>query len=84
MRRFPEGEGPVTVERQVCEPALSGDDERDIKLYGKILFQDFRNIPYVQKGLHSGAFPGAAGEVQEGTVRNFHRAIDVYLSRSYA
>jgi len=50
LRRFADGDGPKSVERQYF------DDWRDHDGWGRILSQDFDNIPKVQRGMHSRRF----------------------------
>ncbi len=82
LQRFPEGQNPTEIERVTFAPALTGDDEIDVERYGIITCQDLRNVPMVQKGLHSRGLPGCRpGDYQEGVIRHFHKSIDTFLSR---
>jgi nitrite reductase/ring-hydroxylating ferredoxin subunit len=82
LERLPAGAPAPAIKREFHDPALSGDEARDIELYGRILYQDLVNIPMVQKGLHSRGLPGCRpGDIQEGVIRNFHRALDLYLAK---
>jgi Ring hydroxylating alpha subunit (catalytic domain) len=84
LTRCPDGEKP-SVLREFHDPATTGDDEKDVAEYGLILFQDIRNIPLVQKGLHSLGKPGIRpGAQQELGVRMLHEGIDEYLTRDRA
>jgi nitrite reductase/ring-hydroxylating ferredoxin subunit len=79
LRRYPDGQKP-TVVREFRDPALTGDDEHDVAEFGLALFQDLRNIPYIQRGLHSLQKPGVRpGMRQEQAVRHLHVCMDAYL-----
>lgn len=70
IRTYAEGE---TVPRPKCE-------EADIHGIPFFLQQDFRNIPRMQKGLHSHGFQDTLlSDRQEIMIRNLHLELDKYL-----
>ena len=83
LRRYPEGHTP-TVVREHHDPCITGDDGRDVAEFGLALYQDLRNIPYIQRGLHSLEKPGVrpSGR-QEESLRHLHEGIDGYLTRDW-
>jgi phenylpropionate dioxygenase-like ring-hydroxylating dioxygenase large terminal subunit len=84
LTRCPEGEKSPVL-REFHDPAATGDSEKDVAEYSLLLLQDIRNIPLVQRGLHSLAKPGIrASAVQELGVRLLHEGIDGYLSRDWS
>lgn len=50
------------------------------KTIGQVLDQDAFNLPTVQKGMHSSAFPGLWIGEQELRIRHFHKTISDYVS----
>ena len=46
---------------------------------GKLLGQDFYNLPRVQRGMQSRGFPGLHIGDQELRLRHFHAVLDRYL-----
>jgi hypothetical protein len=49
------------------------------KSIGLVLDQDAANLPGVQQGMHSAAFPGLWLGSQELRIRHFHKVLDDYL-----
>ncbi|QUT07369.1 aromatic ring-hydroxylating dioxygenase subunit alpha [Sphingobium phenoxybenzoativorans] len=49
------------------------------KSIGQVLDQDAFNLPTVQKGMHSDAFPGLWIGDQELRIRHFHKVIDDFI-----
>jgi phenylpropionate dioxygenase-like ring-hydroxylating dioxygenase large terminal subunit len=49
------------------------------KTIGQVLDQDAFNLPTVQKGMHSSAFPGLWIGEQELRIRHFHHVISQYI-----
>lgn len=49
------------------------------KSIGQVLDQDAFNLPTVQKGMHSSAFPGLWLGDQEIRIRHFHKVLDDYV-----
>jgi phenylpropionate dioxygenase-like ring-hydroxylating dioxygenase large terminal subunit len=49
------------------------------KSIGQVLDQDAFNLPFVQQGMHSDAFPGLWIGEQELRIRHFHHVLDTYL-----
>jgi phenylpropionate dioxygenase-like ring-hydroxylating dioxygenase large terminal subunit len=59
-------------------------DHADESFWGKILTQDYQNLPKVQKGMNSRGFRGARpNPKQERAVINFHRALVDFIERGY-
>jgi phenylpropionate dioxygenase-like ring-hydroxylating dioxygenase large terminal subunit len=53
--------------------------------WGRILAQDFQNIPFVHKGMKSRGFKGSlANPIQELSLVNFHRALREFIENSPA
>ena len=72
LERFPEGQEPKT--EWVFEPEPSEEK------WLKVLWQDYMNMPEVQKGMKSRGFKGPRpGPVQELSVINFHRTLAQYM-----
>jgi len=69
---FPEGE--EWPERPRHQLYRHGD-----KSIGQVLDQDAFNLPTVQKGMHSSAFPGLWLGDQELRIRHFHKVLDDYV-----
>lgn len=69
---FPEGEEPP--ERPRHQLYRHGD-----KSIGQVLDQDALNLPTVQRGMHSSAFPGLWLGDQELRIRHFHKVLDDHL-----
>ena len=46
---------------------------------GKLLAQDFYNLPRIQRGMHSAGFSGLHLGDQELRIRHFHSVLDRYL-----
>jgi phenylpropionate dioxygenase-like ring-hydroxylating dioxygenase large terminal subunit len=72
IERFPEGQEPKT--EWVFAPEPTEDD------WLLVLSQDFRNMPEVQRGMHSRGFAGSRpSPVQEAAIINFHRTLAQYM-----
>ena len=72
LERFPEGEEPKTEWEFKPDPTEEA--------WRKVLFQDFGNMPYVQKGIKSRGFKGPRpSPVQELSVIHFHRLLAQYM-----
>lgn len=72
LEQYGPGKEPPLV-REYC------DDWRDAK-WGRILDQDFKNMPLVQRGMKSRGFQGSrTNPAQEIPVSNFHRALHEHI-----
>jgi hypothetical protein len=72
LERFPEGQEPKT--EWVYEPDATEEK------WKKILFQDFSNMPQVQRGMKSRGFKGGRpNPLQELGVVHFHRLLAKYM-----
>jgi nitrite reductase/ring-hydroxylating ferredoxin subunit len=72
LERFPEGQEPKTEWEFTPDPTEES--------WRKVLFQDFSNMPYVQKGIKSRGFRGPRpSPVQELSVIHFHRLLAQYM-----
>ena len=67
-------EGEPWPERPAHKRFKHGD-----KSIGQVLDQDAFNLPTVQAGMHSDAFPGLWIGDQEMRIRHFHKVIDDYI-----
>ena len=77
LERFAPGTEPPLV-REYYEDWEQGD-------WGRILPQDFRNMPMVQKGMKSRGFKGCRpNPYQELVVANFHRALREHIENEQA
>ncbi len=72
LERYPEGQEPKT--EWVYEP------DPDEAKWKKILSQDFRNMPEIQRGMKSRGFAGTRpSPVQEIPIIHFHRTLAEYM-----
>lgn len=72
IERYPDGQEPRTEWEYQPDPT----EEK----WGKVLAQDFANMPQVQKGMKSRGFMGARpSPVQEAAVIHFHRLLTKYV-----
>jgi phenylpropionate dioxygenase-like ring-hydroxylating dioxygenase large terminal subunit len=72
IERFPEGQEPKT--ENVYQPDMS------VGKWPMVFTQDFNNMPEVQKGMKSRAFPGPRpSPLQEQAVINFHKTLSGYM-----
>jgi phenylpropionate dioxygenase-like ring-hydroxylating dioxygenase large terminal subunit len=72
LERYPEGQAPPLV-REFYNDWREAD-------WGRILTQDFLNMPAVHKGMKSRFFKGArTNPVQERVVMNFHRSLHQFI-----
>jgi hypothetical protein len=72
LERFPEGQEPKT--EWVFAPEMTEEK------WLKVLWQDFTNMPEVQKGMKSRGYKGARpNPVQEVGVTHFHRLLAKYM-----
>jgi phenylpropionate dioxygenase-like ring-hydroxylating dioxygenase large terminal subunit len=70
LQRFADGkEPPGKPKRELYE------DWRQHDQWGRLLVQDFTNIPNVQKGMHSRAFTQLICGRQEANIENYHQAL---------
>jgi nitrite reductase/ring-hydroxylating ferredoxin subunit len=74
LQRFPEGGGP---QKKVTREYYEYWREHDA--WGKLIQQDLRNIPDIQKGMHSRTFERLICGRQDGNIVNFHRALMRYI-----
>ncbi|MEM9618950.1 MAG: aromatic ring-hydroxylating dioxygenase subunit alpha [Pseudomonadota bacterium] len=51
---------------------------------GLVINQDAYNLPFVQKGMNSRAYPGLWLGEQELRIRHFHKTLEDYLSGAYS
>ncbi|BBY82443.1 aromatic ring-hydroxylating dioxygenase subunit alpha [Mycolicibacterium pulveris] len=57
------------------------EDWRDTKAWGTVAMQDFTNLPFWQRGVHSRGFRGPLWGRPDGNVSNLHRALSEYLAK---
>ncbi len=75
LERFPEGEEPKT-EWVYAEPTSDK--------WGLVLAQDFANMEFVQKGMHSRGFRGTLPNPhQEQKITNFHRHLSEFMGTGH-
>ena len=72
--RWPASLGPR--ERPVHRTNVDGGTS-----LGVVLDQDLFNLPRVQAGMHSQAFPGLFLSTQERRIRHFHRVLEQYVGK---
>ena len=72
LHRFPDGQEPEVV--QEFYP-----DWTTHKEWGITLEQDFSNMPYIQRGLHSANGENVRLGRQEVAIRNLHRILEEYI-----
>ncbi|TAL04183.1 MAG: aromatic ring-hydroxylating dioxygenase subunit alpha [Rhodospirillaceae bacterium] len=75
LERAAEGAEPETPVPERC------DDLTNEAFWGRILLQDFQNMPEVQRGMKSIGFPGTRpNPVQEQAVINLRRSVDAFMA----